>query len=101
MLPSNRELSNLLGSLYDAAADPVLWTPFVKQVAQTSRATSGAIVMHDFAKPRCTVSSSWELDSGLQGLYEAHYHGVDIWAQRGLAQPAGTIIVSHAICPLP
>jgi len=100
MLPSPQELSNLLGLLYDAASDPVLWSPFLERVAKTSKATSAAMVVHDFQQPLCTVSTGWELDLELQGLYEAHYHNVDVWAERGLAQPAGSIVISQAICPL-
>lgn len=100
MLPSPQELSNLLGLLYDAASDPVLWAPFLEQVAKASKATSAAMVVHDFQQPLCTVSTGWELDSELQKLYEAHYHNLDVWAERGLTQPAGSIVLSQGICPL-
>jgi DNA-binding CsgD family transcriptional regulator len=100
MLPSPQKLSDLLGLLYDAASDPVLWSPFLEQVAKASKATSAAMVVHDFQRPLCTVSTGWELDPELQNLYEAHYHSLDVWAERGLNQPAGSIVISHAICPL-
>jgi DNA-binding CsgD family transcriptional regulator len=97
---SERTASDLIGLIYDAAGDLTLWTPLLKRIAQASRATSAAFVLHDFKQPHCTVSSSWEVDPGLQGLYEAHYHDVDVWAQRGVTQPAGTIVISQAVCPL-
>lgn len=101
MLPSKVELSKLLGVLYDAAAEPGLWSPFIEQVARECEATSAGLVVHDFGQPLCTVSGGWQLDPELQQLYEAHYHNMDVWAERGRVQPAGNVVISHAICPLP
>ncbi len=101
MLPSMQELSKLLGTLYEAASDPGLWSPFIEQVARACQATSAGLVVHDFHQPVCTVSGGWQLDPELQQLYEAHYHNMDVWTERGRTQPAGSIVISHALCPLP
>jgi DNA-binding CsgD family transcriptional regulator len=101
MLPGNEALSKLLSSLYDAATDPTLWNPFLKQLAHDTRATSAALVMHDFDHALCTVSSSWELNPEADCLYQEYYHAVDVWAQRGLAKPAGYVCSSESLCLLP
>ena len=100
MLPSTQELSKLLGALYDAAADPELWSPFIEQVARACEATSAGLVAHDFRQPLCAVSGGWQLDPELQKLYEAHYHNMDVWAERGRVHPARRIVFSHALCPI-
>lgn len=100
MLPSKQELSTLLGSLYDAAADPNLWAPFLQQLAQTTHATSAALVMHDFDRAASTISSFWQLDPESVCLYQEHYYKFDIWARRGLARPVGQVSNSEWLCPL-
>jgi DNA-binding CsgD family transcriptional regulator len=101
MLPSKQEqLSHLLGSLYDAAADPNLWAPFLQQLAQRTCATSAALVVHDFDHAPSTISCSWQLDPESVRLYQEHYYTLDIWARRGLAKPVGYVCNSEWLCPL-
>jgi len=100
MLPSSEVLSRLVGSLYDAASDPSLWSPFLGQLAADGRATSAVLVMHDFDHASCTVANSWELNPELTQLYEQHYHALDVWRQRGLDKPSGQVYDSQSICPL-
>ena len=61
MVAGNETLSKLLGSLYAAAADPALWEPFLEQLAQSTRATSAAMAMHDLdhTPPQFGVLGSW------------------------------------------
>jgi DNA-binding CsgD family transcriptional regulator/PAS domain-containing protein len=82
MLPSNRVLSKLLGSLYDAAADPALWDDFLKQLADNSAARSAALVMHDKRCGLHTVARNWAVDPHGTRLYQEHYGAVDIWATK-------------------
>jgi DNA-binding CsgD family transcriptional regulator len=98
MLPSSEVLSRLVGSVYDAAADPTFWSPFLEQLAYDTRATSAALVMHDFDHAVCTVSSSWELNPEADRLYQEYYHVVDVWAQRALPKPAGYVCSSESLC---
>jgi hypothetical protein len=35
MLPDKNVLMNLIGSVYDAAADATLWEPFLRELAKT------------------------------------------------------------------
>jgi len=100
VFPKLRALSNLLGGLYDAAADPTLWNPFLEQLALKTRSTSAALLVHDFEHARYSLSSSWQVRPESQRLYQEHYHALDIWAQRGLPLPAGWICSSQSLCPL-
>jgi DNA-binding CsgD family transcriptional regulator len=100
MLPGNRVLSKLLGSLYDAAADPALWGDFLKQLADNSAARSAALVMHDKRRGRHTVARDWAVDPGGIRLYQEHYGAVDIWATKAagitMREWQGT---SDQLCP--
>jgi hypothetical protein len=95
------EWADILGGLYDAAADPSQWDRFLQQLAHSTGATSAALVMRDAGRDVCTLSHSWELDSEFLRLYQEHNDSVDIWGQRGLSKPAGYVCTSPELCPLP
>lgn len=101
MLPTRQELSNLLGILYDAAADPSLWNPFIEQLACRTGATSGALLILDFEHSDFSLSTSWRMSADSIRLYQEHYHSLDIWAQRGLANPVGYVCTSQSLCLIP
>jgi DNA-binding CsgD family transcriptional regulator len=97
---ADRALSLLLGSLYDAAADPTLWGPFLQKLARHSGAHSAAIVMHraGTGEGSYTVSSSWHLDPEASRLYQEHYGPLDIWAVRARLRPSGRVLTSGSLC---
>lgn len=99
MLPGKQELSNLLAALYDAAADPSLWEPFIEQLAGKTGATSGALLILDYEHSNYSLSTSWRMASDSIRLYQEHYHSLDIWAQRGLVNPVGYVLSSQSLCP--
>jgi DNA-binding CsgD family transcriptional regulator len=101
MPDTSETLPGLLGSLYEAAADPARWDPFLEQLALSARATSAALVMHDFDHALCTVSSSWELNPESNRLYQEHYHALDVWAQAAPKRASGYVCNSESLCPLP
>lgn len=100
MLPSKQDLSKLLCSLYDAAADPTMWNPFLEQLALRTRATSAALLIHDFQHAQYSLSSSWQVNPESVRLYQEHYYSLDVWAQRGSAIKPGAICDSETLCPL-
>ena len=100
MLPDSTVLSTLLGSLYEAAADPTLWDPFLRQLAHHSQASSAALVMHDNPSGVHTVARNWEVDPEGTRLYQEHYGARDIWAKRaaGLSMQSW-VGTSQQLCP--
>jgi DNA-binding CsgD family transcriptional regulator len=101
MLPSSEALSGLLSSLYEASSNPAMWHPFLQQLGEKTRATSGALLIHDFEGAKYSLSSSWQVHPELVRLYQGHYHTLDIWAQKGLAKPSGHVCGSQSLCRLP
>jgi len=100
MLPNQQQLSNLLGILYDAATDPSLWDPFIEQLALRTGATSAGLLIHDFEHAKYSLATSWRTSPESLRLYQQHYHALDVWAQKGLAHPAGYVCTSQSLCPL-
>lgn len=98
MLPSKQELSQILANLYDAAADPNLWTPFLENLAHSTGAHSALLLMHNSGQDVYTISRSWGVDPLAARTYEDYYYSVDVWAQRGLSRPAGTVCDSEELC---
>jgi hypothetical protein len=100
MLPSQQELSSLLGTLYDAATDPSLWNPFIQGLAKHRGATSAALLIHDLKHSKYSFSTCWCMNSHSARLYQA-YHSLVVWAQRGRGHSAGYVCASQSLCTLP
>jgi DNA-binding CsgD family transcriptional regulator len=100
MLPGQNKLLNLIGILYDAAADPTLWETFLQQLAEIVQADSAGLVMVDARKDLFSVSRSWNIDPEATRIYQAHYGSVDVWAKRALLRSSGTTANSEALCSI-
>ena len=99
MLTSGEALSQLLGTLYDAASDPALWERFLQRLAAETGATSAALVMYDAAHKSYALSSHWQFDPEAVKLYGQHYGSLDIWGQRALAKRASLVCNSETLSP--
>jgi DNA-binding CsgD family transcriptional regulator len=99
MLPPEEVLSSLLGSLYDAAADPSLWESFLQQLTQSARAQCADMLMHDMRQQSHTISRYWMIDPEDIRLYNEHYGSKDVWVSGGSAAPIGWTGTSEELCP--
>lgn len=100
MLPGEQVLTKLIGSMYDAAADPSLWRPFLADLAKMFRADSAAMVVHRVDRPVHTVRASWNLHPDADRLYEQHYGSIDVWARQARSKPIGYVCQSQNLCSL-
>jgi DNA-binding CsgD family transcriptional regulator len=98
MLPGSEALSQLLGALYDAVAEPAQWDSFLEKLGLQTRATSAGLLIHDFGHAKYSLSSSWRISPESLRLYQEHYYALDVWAQKGLAKPVGYICSSQSLC---
>jgi DNA-binding CsgD family transcriptional regulator len=96
----NHELSELIGSIYDAAAKPALWPQFLAALARTTGSSKALMFMHNSKRAEHTVSSSWGTEATELRLYQEHYGALDVWASQGSSKPAGQICTSEMLCPL-
>ena len=99
MSPSKQVLTNLMGSVYDAAAEPTLWAPFLEQLAKATRADSAALVMHNLDHEEHTIAASWKTEAEADRLYQQHYGSVDVWIMKAQSKPAGYVCTSDSLCP--
>jgi len=99
MLPSEQDLSNLLGLLYDAAGDPVLWDSFLQQLTTVARSQAADLVMHDMRDHMHTISRNWGLDPVATRAYQEHYGPMDAFALKGSCLASGWVGTSESLCP--
>jgi DNA-binding CsgD family transcriptional regulator len=100
VLPSKQVLTKLIGCVYDAAAEPLLWEPFLGELAKACRASSAALVMHNVGREVHAVSASWNLDPDGHRLYQQHYGSIDVWTMRGRSKVDAAACTSERLCPL-
>lgn len=98
MLPSEQVLTDLIGSMYDAAVEPALWKPFLEQIARTARADASGLVMHDDKQDAHAIAASWEVDPEMLRQYREYYGPLDLWTERGKGKPAGYVCASQELC---
>lgn len=100
MLSNKEVLAKLIGSVYDAAAEPTLWDSFLEQLAKTARADGAGLVMHDDRQGTHSIAASWDLDPDLARLYREYYGPLDVWTSRGKSSPVGRVCLSQELCSL-
>lgn len=101
MLPTKRVLSDLLGTLYDAAANPDLWDVFLRGFVQLAHANSTALLVHDFKDSQHNVTRQFGLNPDDVRIYYNESNGIeDIWTAN--ARPlshTGWTAVSESLAP--
>lgn len=101
MLPSRRVLSDLLGTLYDAAANPDLWDIFLRGFVQPVHANSAALLVHDFRDSRHNITRQFGLNPNDVRIYYNESNELeDIWAANARPRShAGWTHVSESLLP--
>jgi DNA-binding CsgD family transcriptional regulator len=97
---SNAQLTTLIGSIYDAAADPGKWSRFLATLSEMTDGSCAMLIMHEATIPKHTVSSSWGFDPKALRLYQERYGELDVWARRGRTKPAGYVCTSESLSPI-
>jgi DNA-binding CsgD family transcriptional regulator len=101
---SSAQLTTLIGTIYDAAADPGQWSQFLASLSAMTDGSCAMILMHEAKIPKHTVSSSWGFDPEALQLYQERYGELDVWASRGRrGQPKqpGYVCKSESLISLP
>jgi DNA-binding CsgD family transcriptional regulator/PAS domain-containing protein len=101
MLPSKLVLSKLLGTLYDAAADPLQWPRFLCEVTRAFHGNNAALVIHDVKHLTSAASLHWGIDQSVIRRYDEYYGQRDIWRQKALSHSyPGWIATSEEVCSM-
>jgi DNA-binding CsgD family transcriptional regulator len=82
-LPGPQELSRLLLSIYEAAAEPDVWPAFLKKFADVCNGASSALLFNDRTNQQYLVAANHNVDPEAQRLYAAHYGALDAYWMGG------------------
>ena len=101
MLPSKQVLSQILGSLYDAAANPNLWDIFLREFVQPAHANSAALLMHDLKNGQHNIIRQFGIDpDDVRNYYNIANELEDVWRRNALPLSyPGWTHVSESLCP--
>lgn len=97
---SQRVVSELIGLIYDAAADPRFWATFLEKLARELSATGTNIIVQDLRSQEFSIASAIGTDPTYQRAYENHYKRTNVYLTHGnhLLQ-SGKAYPSHVLCP--
>jgi DNA-binding CsgD family transcriptional regulator len=84
-------LETLIGGIYDAAAEPVLWNDVMTRLVRKTNARSGIFYDHDSATRRAGVLGAVGFDPYYVRQYEDYYASLDPWHKRGQGRPLGEV----------
>jgi DNA-binding CsgD family transcriptional regulator len=99
-------LADLIGCIYEAAVDPLLWPVFLKRFAATMRAPNAVLWTHDFSTHGAEFGDGHSTMSGVVGLdpaflesYVSHYSEVNVWTRSETTLPEGVAVNSSMLYP--
>lgn len=96
-----RELSELIGVVYDSALSPTLWPAFLEGLSAQTGASAALLLMHDLARTQHTISAAWGFESAALRLYQERYGQLDVWAEKGHRKPTGHVCASESLVTVP
>jgi DNA-binding CsgD family transcriptional regulator len=94
-----RGVEDLIGRIYDAAAEPSLWSHVIADIAQTAGCRSGVFYEHDVATHRSRPLGFYRLNPEMMRDYEAHYGALDPWNTRVMSWPVGVLAPTYMLMP--
>ena len=92
-------MQDLIGGIYDAAADPALWNDVMARLVRETGARSGIFYDHHSATKRSRVLGVEGFDPHFLDLYERHYGALDPWHKSGLSWPVGSVAQTASLMP--
>lgn len=100
------QLLELIGAIYDAALDPLLWPRFLELFAQACKSSSTLIFMHDFSNSEATVEGNAasiaayaHFDDAFISSFAEHYNTVNVWVKNEDALQPGIPLTGSMLYP--
>jgi len=96
-MATHRVAETLVGCIYDAAVDPVLWSDAIGRIVEATHCRSGVLYEHDMATQQSRPLGFHRFDDTFMRDYECHYAALDPWNRRALAWPVGVVAPTYAL----
>lgn len=97
MLEDTVDEGSLIAQIYEAAAEPALWLPFIRTVARTAEARTGVIYQSDLRAGTARMICAHELDPSRQPDYERYYNALDPFQPRALKRHTPEVSSTHKL----
>jgi DNA-binding CsgD family transcriptional regulator len=89
---------DLVGRIYDAAADSALWPTFLESFVRATNAMRGSLTLGTPRIEEIAVVCWYGWRDEDYALYRRHYMKVDPWAKATLLLPEGLVGTSESLC---
>jgi len=82
---------DVIGRIYDAAAEPALWNEVVTRLVRKTGARSGIFYDHNNQTKQSRILGGEGFDPYYLQRYEEYYGALDPWHKSGLVWPVGSV----------
>ncbi len=83
--------TDLIGTIYDAAAEPALWHEVIARLVRKTGARSGIFYDHNKVTRQASILGAEGFDPHYLRAYEQYYAALDPWHRHGETRPVGEI----------
>jgi DNA-binding CsgD family transcriptional regulator len=94
-----RAVEDLIGGIYDAAADPELWSDAIGRIVEATGCRTGVFYEHDLAAHQSQPLGFHRFNTEFMGDYVAHYGALDPWNARVMQWPVGVAAPTYVLMP--
>jgi DNA-binding CsgD family transcriptional regulator len=100
-LANERQLGDVIGQLYEAAADPSCLTDLSTLLAPYFGTASGMVhtSTHLSLEMPAVLSATENFDDSARAAYVEHYHSRNVWFQRGIKKGPQSIVIGQELLP--
>ena len=92
-----RAVEDLIGGIYDAAADPELWSNAIGQIVEATGCRTGVFYEHDLATHQSQPLGFHQFNTEFMQEYVAHYGALDPWNARVMNWPVGVAAPTYVL----
>jgi DNA-binding CsgD family transcriptional regulator len=92
-----RAVEDLIGGIYDAAADPELWSNAIGQIVEATGCRTGVFYEHDLATHQSQPLGFHQFNPEFMQEYVAHYGALDPWNARVMNWPVGVAAPTYVL----
>jgi len=99
MTSSAIQLSGLIGELYEAALDPILWRGLAPRLASAFQASSAVLKLQGAGGSELIDTTGNFDDQPIDCAFAEYWHRNDLWVERSAAHGFGRVVVGHELTP--
>jgi DNA-binding CsgD family transcriptional regulator/PAS domain-containing protein len=98
---SEKELYEILESIYAAVENPTGWSQVLGQLTELAQAKVGTLDLYDLSARRGNVEAAWNLDPDFGRIYAEQFAGKNVWmnSPRALAMRPGVAVTGQMLVP--